>query len=233
MNDKNNNSHTLPNDPELSSESWRVFQIMAEFVEGFEKLSGISPYVSMFGSARTSPDNENYKLGERLARMLSDEGFSIVTGGGPGMMEAFNKGAFAGKSKSVGLNIVLPKEQKANHYQDLSLNYRHFFSRKVMFVKYACAYVVFPGGFGTLDEMAEILTLIQTGKSKKIPIILVNSGFWKGLLDWIGETMIDEKTVSYKDLELIKVLDDPNHVVSEILSYHKKAEWDAHVKIDA
>ncbi len=157
----------------------------------------------------------------------------MVTGGEPGMMEAFNKGAYAGKSKSVVLNIVLPVEQKANQYQDLSLHYRHFFSRKVMFVKYACAYVVFPGGFGTLDELAEILTLIQTGKSKKIPIILVNSGFWEGLLDWISEKMINEKTIKPKDLELIKVLDDPDQVVSEILSYYKKTERETHMKIDA
>ncbi|NNE36730.1 MAG: TIGR00730 family Rossman fold protein [Gammaproteobacteria bacterium] len=233
MNDKNNNSHTALTDHELSSESWRVFQIMAEFVEGFEKLSAISPYVSMFGSARTHPDDENYILGENLAKLLSDAGFSVVTGGGPGMMEAFNKGAYEGKSKSIGLNIVLPTEQKANHYQDLSLNYRHFFSRKVMFVKYACAYVVFPGGFGTLDELAEILTLIQTGKSKKIPIILVNSEFWEGLLDWIKERMIGENTIKPSDLELIKVLDDPNQVVSEILSYYKNTDREAHVKIDA
>lgn len=233
MNDKNNISHSALTGSELSSESWRVFQIMAEFVEGFEKLSTICPYVSMFGSSRTRPENENYILGEKLGRMLSDAGFSVVTGGGPGMMEAFNKGAFEGKSKSVGLNIVLPSEQKANQYQDLSLNYRHFFSRKVMFVKYASAYVVFPGGFGTLDEFAEILTLIQTGKSKKIPIILVNSGFWNGLLEWVKEKMIGENTINGEDMGLIEVIDDPEQVVEVILRYYKDKKGEKGVKIDA
>ena len=137
------------------------------------------------------------------------------------MMEAFNKGAFAGKSKSVGLNIILPNKQLVNEYQDLSLNFRHFFSRKVMFVKYACAYVVFPGGFGTLDELAEILTLTQTGKSEKIPIILVNSDFWRGLIDWIRDRMFEEKTVRKNDLELISIIDDPKQVVSKILDYYE------------
>jgi hypothetical protein len=207
---------------------------MAEFVEGFEKLSNIQPSVSMFGSSRTPVDHENYRLGEKLGRMLSDAGFSVVTGGGPGMMEAFNKGAFAGKSKSVGLNIMLPREQVANQYQDLSLNFRHFFSRKVMFVKYACAYVVFPGGFGTLDELAEILTLTQTGKSEKIPIILVNSRFWRGLFNWINGQMLEAKTVSREDLQLISIIDDPDQVVEAIISYYEKTGRSAlNAKIDA
>jgi uncharacterized protein (TIGR00730 family) len=233
MNDKKNISHTALTGSELSSESWRVFQIMAEFVEGFEKLSVICPYVSMFGSARTSSENNNYVLGEKLARMLSDSGFSVVTGGGTGMMEAFNKGAYAGKSKSIGLNIVLPTEQKANSYQDLSLYYRHFFSRKVMFVKYASAYVVFPGGFGTLDEFAEILTLIQTGKSKKIPIILVNSDYWRGLLEWIKEKMVGENNINETDMGLIEVIDDPQQVVDVILRYYKDEEAGEGAKIGA
>ena len=221
MKDNKNNSHYVTSDPELSSEAWHVFQIIADFVEGYEKLSNIRPSVSMFGSSRTPAGNPNYILGEKLGRLLSDAGFSVVTGGGPGMMEAFNKGAFAGKSKSVGLNIILPNKQLVNEYQDLSLNFRHFFSRKVMFVKYACAYVVFPGGFGTLDELAEILTLTQTGKSEKIPIILVNSDFWRGLIDWIRDRMFEEKTVRKNDLELISIIDDPKQVVSKILDYYE------------
>jgi uncharacterized protein (TIGR00730 family) len=233
MNEKHDSAHHPVSGADLSAESWKVFQIMAEFVEGYEKLAGTQPSVSMFGSARISPDHANYKLGQRLARLLSDAGFSVVTGGGPGMMEAFNKGAQAGKSKSVGLNIILPHEQVSNKYQDLSLNFRHFFSRKVMFVKYACAYVVFPGGFGTLDELAEILTLTQTGKSRRIPIILVNSAYWQGLLDWIRTRMMAEDMVTGEDLELITVLDDPEQVVNAILSYYEgAAEAASAVKID-
>ena len=171
--DKNtraNHPSMLPiNDSLLSRESWKIFQIMAEFVEGFERLAQIKPSVSIFGSARALPDHPYYKLTEEIARALSDAGFSVVSGGGPGLMEAANKGAYAGKSPSVGLNIALPKEQNINAYQDISLNFRHFFSRKVMFVKYASAYVVLPGGFGTLDELAEILTLVQTHKTRRKP----------------------------------------------------------------
>ena len=163
----------------LSRESWRIFQIMAEFVEGFEKMCVVRPSISIFGSARTSPDDPWYAKTEQAARLLSDAGFSVVSGGGPGIMEAANKGAQAGRSPSVGVNIELPKEQRPNPYQDISLNFRHFFARKVMFVKYASAYVVFPGGFGTLDELAEILTLVQTGKTRRIPIILVGETFWR------------------------------------------------------
>jgi uncharacterized protein (TIGR00730 family) len=233
MKDNKNNSHYGASGSGLSSESWHVFQIMAEFLDGYEKLSNIQPSVSMFGSSRTPAGSPNYILGEKLGRLLSDAGFSVVTGGGPGMMEAFNKGAFAGKSKSVGLNIILPNEQPANEYQDLSLIFRHFFSRKVMFVKYACAYVVFPGGFGTLDELAEILTLTQTGKSEKIPIILVNSDFWCGLIDWIKNRMFEEKTIGAKDLELISIIDDPKQVVSAILDYYESTgKSKSAVKID-
>lgn len=233
MNEKQDSAHHPVSGVDLSAESWKVFQIMAEFVEGYEKLAGIQPSVSMFGSAKTAPDHANYRQGEQLARLLSDAGFSVVTGGGPGMMEAFNKGAYTGKSKSVGLNIMLPHEQLSNKYQDLSLNFRHFFSRKVMFVKYACAYVVFPGGFGTLDELAEILTLTQTGKSRKIPIILVNADYWQGLLDWIKVRMVAENMVKEVDMELITVIDDPHQVVSAILSYYEGAKDAASaVKID-
>lgn len=221
MNDHHKSAQSIIKDSDLTRESWKVFQIMAEFVEGFEKLATIRPSVSMFGSARFGQDHPCYLLGESIARLLSDAGFSVVSGGGPGLMEAFNKGAYAGRSLSVGLNIQLPHEQIANEYQDISLFFRHFFSRKVMFVKYASAYVVLPGGFGTLDELAEILTLTQTGKSRKIPIILVGSGFWAGLIEWFRETLIAEKTIDPADLELFRVVDEPQQVVDAIFDYYK------------
>ncbi len=205
----------------LQRESWRVFKIMAEFVEGFEKLSGARPSVSIFGSARIAPEHRWYQLAEDIARRLSDSGFVVVSGGGPGLMEAANKGAFAGKSLSVGLNIELPHEQVANDYQDLSLNFRHFFSRKVMFVKYASAYVVMPGGFGTLDEFIEILTLVQTGKSRRIPIVLVDSSFWGGLIEWFRETLVGAGTIEAADLDLFTLVDKPEHVVDAIFSHYE------------
>ncbi len=204
----------------LTRESWKIFQIMAEFVDGFENLALIKPSVSIFGSARTPEDSPYYLKAEQIARLLSDSGFSVVSGGGPGIMEAVNKGAHAGKSTSIGLNIMLPHEQIPNTYQDISLNFRHFFTRKVMFVKYATAYIVLPGGFGTLDELAEILTLIQTGKSRRIPIILVESEFWQGLLEWFKHTLVDYGTISESDLDLIKVIDDPQQVVDAIFEFY-------------
>lgn len=221
MNENPESSQRLISDADLTQESWKIFQIMAEFVEGFQKLAGIRPSVSMFGSARCKPGHPNYKLGVAIARLISDAGYSVVTGGGPGMMEAFNKGAFRGKSKSIGLNIQLPNEQLTNKYQDMSLYFRHFFSRKVMFVKYASAYVVLPGGFGTLDEFAEILTLTQTGKSKRIPIILVNSRFWSGLLSWFRKTLVAEATISEDDLNLIQVVDTPQQVLKTIQDFYR------------
>jgi hypothetical protein len=206
----------------LSRESWKIFQIMAEFVEGFERLAQIHPSVSIFGSARTPADHPYYHLAERIARLLSDAGFSVVSGGGPGTMEAVNKGAYAGKGASVGLNIMLPHEQSGNAYQDISLSFRHFFARKVMFVKYASAYVVLPGGFGTLDELMEIMTLVQTGKSRRIPIILVHAPFWKGLLDWFRNTLVAEGTISREDLDLFLVLDKPEEVLQAIFQYYEQ-----------
>ncbi len=211
----------------LTQESWKVFQIMAEFVEGFERLAKIKPSVSIFGSARTVPEHPYYQLAEQIARQLSDSGFSVVSGGGPGIMEAANKGAFAGKSPSVGLNIVLPHEQRSNPYQDISLHFRHFFSRKVMFVKYASAYVVLPGGFGTLDELAEILTLVQTGKTSRIPIILVHTPFWQGLLHWFDEVMVKQGTISANDMQLIQLVDSPKEVVDAIFSHYEKRGFEA------
>lgn len=207
-------------DAELSRESWRVFQIMAEFVEGFEKLSRIRPAVSIFGSARTPVDHLWYQKAEEVARLLSDAGFAVISGGGPGIMEAANKGAFAGESPSIGLNIQLPHEQHGNPYQDVSLTYRHFFARKVMFIKYAAAYVVLPGGFGTLDELAECLTLVQTGKGRRIPIILVESEFWSGLLDWFRNSLSEKGTISPEDLDLIQVCDEPQEIVQAIFDHY-------------
>lgn len=202
-------------------ESWRIFGIMAEFVEGTERLSAIRPAVSIFGSARTPPDSPYYALTENIARKLSDAGFSVISGGGPGIMEAANKGAFFGKSPSVGLNIQLPREQHTNPYQDISQSFRHFFARKFMFVKFASAYVVMPGGFGTLDELLEAMTLVQTGKSRKIPIILVCEPFWRGLIDWLRERLVGEGMIDAKDLDLIQVIDDPDAVVEAIFRHYQ------------
>jgi len=221
MNERTKYAQRVINDSELTRESWKVFQIMAEFVEGFEKLAVIKPSVSMFGSSRFGEGHPYYALGENIARLLSDAGFSVVSGGGPGLMEAFNRGAHAGRSQSVGLNIQLPHEQSGNAYQDISLYFRHFFSRKVMFVKYASAYVVLPGGFGTLDELVEILTLIQTGKSRQIPIILVKGAYWRGLIEWFKGTVVKEGAISADDLGLFRIVEEPQQVVDAIFGYYK------------
>ena len=215
-------SMAMINDAMLTRESWKIFQIMAEFVEGFERLAQIKPSVSIFGSARTPTDHEDYALAEEIANVLSNAGFSVVSGGGPGIMEAANKGALAGKSPSIGLNIDLPNEQTGNDYQDISLRFRHFFSRKVMFVKYASAYVVLPGGFGTLDELAEILTLVQTGRTRRIPIILVKSSFWEGLLGWFEKTLVANGVINAEDLNLFEVLDEPKDVVDAIFRHYEQ-----------
>ncbi|MBT9538946.1 TIGR00730 family Rossman fold protein [Thiobacillus sp.] len=203
-------------------ESWRMLGIMAEFVEATERLASIRPAVSIFGSARTPPDHAYYMLTEEIARKLSDAGFSVISGGGPGIMEAANKGAYFGKSPSVGLNIQLPHEQAGNPYQDISQTFQHFFARKVMFVKFAAAYVVMPGGFGTLDELSEALTLVQTGKIPRIPIVLVGSQFWRGLLDWFKTTLVDEGMIAAEDLDLMQVIDEPDQVVDAIFSHYEK-----------
>ncbi len=222
MNDQKRFAHPLISDSDLTRESWKVFQIMAEFVEGFEKLSGCTPSVSMFGSARFKSGHSYYKLSEEIAQKLSNAGFSIVSGGGPGLMEAFNKGAYDGSSDSIGLNISLPHEQGSNDFQNVSLYFRHFFSRKVMFVKYASAYVVLPGGFGTLDELAEILTLTQTGMSKSIPIILVGTDFWRGLIGWFKDTLVAEGTINPEDIDLFTLVDKPEQVVETIFNYYEE-----------
>ncbi len=205
-----------------SREAWRVFGIMSEFVEATDRLNAIRPAVSIFGSARVNPASEYYRHTEQIARLLSDAGFSVISGGGPGVMEAANKGAFAGKSLSVGLNIQLPMEQKANRYQDISQTFRHFFARKYMFVRFAVAYVVMPGGFGTLDELLEALTLIQTKKTSRIPLILVGSAFWQGLLDWLRERLVGEGMINPEDMALIQVIDEPQQVVAAIFKHYER-----------
>ena len=206
----------------LQKESWKVFQIMSEFVEGFERLAVIEPSVSIFGSARIKENHPYYELTMQVARRLSDEGFSVVSGGGPGLMEAANRGAYGGKKGlSIGLNIQLPHEQSGNPYQDISIDFRHFFSRKVMFVKYANAYVVMPGGFGTLDELAEILTLIQTGKSRRFPVVLVGSTFWAGLIEWCANTLVSEGMIAPGDLDLVTIVDDVDSVLEVIHAFYE------------
>lgn len=217
-----------PLTPELAEktwsarESWRVFGIMAEFVEATERLNAIRPAVSIFGSARVASGHPHYILAEQIARQLSDAGFSVISGGGPGIMEAANKGAYHGKSPSIGLNIQLPLEQQANRYQDISHTFQHFFARKVMFVKFATAYVVMPGGFGTLDEVMEALTLVQTGKTRKMPIILVHEPFWRGMLDWFRDTLVGEGMIAATDMDLVQVINEPRAVVEAIFQYYEK-----------
>tara|TARA_B100001758_G_scaffold246065_1_gene260344 strand:- start:2160 stop:2846 length:687 start_codon:yes stop_codon:yes gene_type:complete len=208
-----------------TNDSWAVFKIMSEFVEGFERLARIGPCVSIFGSARTSPENKYYKMAEELAFQLTKNKYGVITGGGPGIMEAGNKGAKRGGGKSVGLNIELPFEQVSNDYvdNDKRINFDYFFVRKVMFIKYAQGFIVLPGGFGTLDEMFEALTLIQTEKSGKFPVILVGKDFWSGLMEWIKTTLlIEEKNISPEDLDLIKIVDSPEEAVDHINDFYKK-----------
>ena len=205
-------------------ESWHMFTIMAEFIESTERLSTIRPAVTIFGSARTRPDDAYYQLCVDLSRRLSDEGFAVISGGGPGIMEAANKGAYDGMSPSVGLNIELPHEQRSNPWQNISLSFRHFFARKVAFVKYADAYVVFPGGFGTMDEVSEVLTLIQTGKTRRIPVILVGTSFWSGLLEWIKVQMAGNGMIAENDLNLVQLIDEPANIVDAIFAFYEARE---------
>jgi len=207
-------------------ESWRAVGIMAEFVEATERLAHIRPAVSIFGSARVPEGHPYYELTRQVARSLSDAGFSVISGGGPGIMEAANKGAYYGKSLSVGLNIQLPHEQVANPFQDISQSFRHFFARKVMFVKFASAYVVMPGGFGTLDELMEALTLVQTEKVRRIPLILVHTPFWSGLVEWIKERLVSESMISPQDIDLIQLLDEPQQIVDAIFDHYEKRAFE-------
>jgi len=203
--------------------SWTMFKVIAEFVDGYERLNDIGPCVSIFGSARTKPDNRYYKLATEIAKLMVNEGYGVITGGGPGIMEAANLGAKQAGGPSVGLNIDLPFEQGHNDYidNDKIFNFKYFFIRKVMFVKYAQALVVLPGGFGTMDELFEVLTLVQTQKSSPVPIILVGSEFWTGLKDWIKNVMLEqEQNVSPKDLDLMPITDDPQEVVRIINEFY-------------
>jgi uncharacterized protein (TIGR00730 family) len=197
-------------------DSWRMFRIMAEFVDGFEALAKYHPAVSIFGSTRVKPGDEVYQKAERIGQLLAENGFSVITGGGPGVMEAANKGAFSAGGKSIGLNIELPFEQKPNPYANITLSFRYFFVRKVMFVKYAVAYIILPGGFGTMDELLESVTLIQTHKIKPFPVILVGSKYWKGLLDWIKQVVLKEEKISPADLDILQLIDEPGEVVRTI-----------------
>tara|TARA_B110000908_G_scaffold6148_1_gene7816 strand:+ start:319 stop:1029 length:711 start_codon:yes stop_codon:yes gene_type:complete len=208
-----------------TSDSWQIFKIMSEFVEGFETMSKIGPCVSVFGSARTKPDNKFYKQAEEIGYLLTQSGYGVISGGGPGIMEAANKGAKRGEGKSVGLNIELPFEQSHNEYidNDKILNFDYFFVRKVMFVKYAQGFIVLPGGVGTLDELFEAITLIQTQKIGRFPIVLVGKVYWEGLLAWIKETMLGkEKNISVEDLDLINIVDTPEDAVEIINDFYNK-----------
>ena len=219
-----------PSDPQLvqstqssAREAWRMFEIIAEFVTATERLRAIHPAVTIFGSARAKPGDPSYALAEDIARRLSDAGFAVISGGGPGIMEAANKGAYAGTSPSVGLNIQLPHEQHANPYQDLSHTFQHFFARKVMFTKLSSAFVMLPGGFGTLDELFEALTLVQTGKVRRVPLILVGSAFWHGMTEWIRDRLAVDGMVSPEDIDLLRILDEPQAVVDAIFEhYHSR-----------
>ncbi|TFH28467.1 MAG: TIGR00730 family Rossman fold protein [Bacteroidia bacterium] len=208
-----------------SSDSWQIFKIMAEFVEGFEKMASIGPCVSLFGSARTKPDNRYYRLAEEIAFKLTQNGYGVITGGGPGIMEAANKGAQRGNGISVGLNIQLPFEQSSNPYIDADklITFKHFFVRKVVFQKYAQGFIVLPGGFGTFDEFFESATLIQTGKIGKFPIVLVGSEFWKGMVNWIEKVVQEEeKNISPEDLDLFRVVDTADEAVAVINDFYSK-----------
>ncbi len=208
-----------------TNDSWAIFKVMSEFVEGYERLSRIGPCVSIFGSARTKLDHTNYKMAEEIAYKLTQNGFGVITGGGPGIMEAGNKGANRGKGVSVGLNIDLPFEQHDNPYidRDKSLDFDYFFVRKVMFVKYSQGFVVMPGGFGTMDELFEAITLIQTKKIGRFPIVLVNTKFWSGLIDWIKQTLLEENgNISPKDLNLFRIVDTADEAVEHFVKFYAK-----------
>lgn len=203
-------------------DTWRVFRIMSEFVDGFETLRNIGPAISIFGSARTKRNNWAYRTTVKTAELLSRRGYAIISGGGPGIMEAANRGAKQGKGLSIGLNIQLPMEQAQNRFQNKSLYFRHFFSRKVMFVKYASGYIIMPGGFGTLDEFFESLTLIQTGKIRRFPVVMMGRKYWGGLIRWMETTMVKEGTISASDLDSFFLTDEPQEAVEHIVNFHKE-----------
>ncbi|MCS7215735.1 MAG: TIGR00730 family Rossman fold protein [Thermodesulfovibrio sp.] len=202
-----------------STDTWRVFRIQSELVDGFETLHGIGPAVSIFGSSRLTEESFYYQEAFKVARLLSQSGFSIITGGGPGIMEAANKGAKIGKGKSIGLNIEIPQEQRPNKYLDISLNFRYFFVRKLMFIKYSIGFVIFPGGFGTLDELFEALTLVQTGKIISFPVVLYGSEYWKGLIDWLKNSPKNIGAVTLDDFKYFEIIDNPEAVCGYLKNY--------------
>jgi len=204
-------------------DTWRMFRIMAEFVDGFETLTTCTPAVSIFGSARVLPDHADYQKAEVIARQLAREGFAIITGGGPGVMEAANKGAFEAGGRSVGLNIELPMEQSPNPYANIKVSFRYFFVRKVMFVKYASGFVILPGGFGTLDELFEAITLIQTGKIRPFPVVLVGRDYWSGLVSWIRNVTMQDEKISAQDLAILRVVDTADEAVAVINEFYSGA----------
>jgi uncharacterized protein (TIGR00730 family) len=221
-------THKIPEliDPQAlnttnGQEAWRVMGIMAEFALATERLRGIRPAVSIFGSARIKAGHPYYEKTQRIARLLSDAGFSVISGGGPGLMEAANKGAHGGKAPAVGLNIMLPFEASGNEFQDVAVDFRYFFARKMMFVRFASAYVILPGGFGTLDELSEVLTLVQTGKSRRIPIILVGGDFWRGLMDWMRNTLVGEGMIGAEDMNLLQIIEEPEAIVEAIFGFYE------------
>ena len=208
----------------LAGESWRLFRIMGEFVQGFEEMSDVTKAVTIFGSARLRADNRYFAQAEALARLLAEDGYTVITGGGPGLMEAGNKGAYEAGGRSIGLNVDLPFEQAPNPYQTDEVKFRYFFVRKVMLVKYSSAFVVFPGGFGTIDELFEALTLIQTKKILPFPVYLVGRSYWQGLLDWLQGTLLEHGTIREQDLKLFKVVDETADIPAQIDAYYKEAE---------
>jgi uncharacterized protein (TIGR00730 family) len=205
-------------------ECWRMFRIIGELVEGFDKLSGIEPAVSIYGSARISEDDEIYLKTEEIAQRLGELGFNIITGGGPGVMEAANKGALKAGVKSVGLNIELPEEQNINPFTNKSITFKHFFARKVMLVKYATAFVIMPGGLGTLDELTEVLTLMQTGKIRPFPVVLYDNNYWQGLLEWLHSFALDRKYVSKEDFDLLRISHNTDMVIEIVQEWNRKHE---------
>jgi uncharacterized protein (TIGR00730 family) len=206
----------IVDDLNVGGEAWRLFKIMGEFVEGFDTLNEIGPAVSFFGSARIKPSDPIYKKTEKIARLFVENNFAVITGGGGGVMEAANKGATEAGGTSVGLNIILPFEQEPNSFANVKLEFKYFFIRKVMFVKYAAAYIILPGGFGTLDELFEAVTLVQTHRIKPFPLILVDSDYWTGLIDWIKIKLLSEKRISPEDIEILQVMDEPEEIVKAV-----------------
>jgi uncharacterized protein (TIGR00730 family) len=217
----NNSNGKYPINDFKSGESWRLFKIMGEFVEGIDTLNNLGPAVTMFGSARIDPEHPYYKMAQDLAALFGRNGYSVITGGGGGIMEAANKGAAKEEAGSVGLNITLPFEQKPNPYASTQIEFKYFFVRKVMFLKYAQAYIILPGGFGTLDELFETITLIQTQRIRKVPVILVGKEYWEGLIEWIKDKFLQEKMISLKDLDIFHLLDDPKKILKVVMDFKK------------